>query len=406
MLEIIALVFICKTLGTRMRAKAWNPLALQFLQVIGWFGGELVGAIVMVIVCAIINPEQPPSMGMIYVGAILGGLASVALCFTIVTLLPDRSAEMTMGITGFPRSSAVNPLVVAGTPTAIATSENPYAVFSAAPVTGHASQTSSNTDARTWPPDSRFTAASGYGPLRPFTPAELASSAYYKARVNRLSFANINRFTGNVFLRVVLYVTRMFRLPLPADNYSTVTDQIVEIEHDSVRPIVMQSLRSVIVESMNGPCSEDVLLTTIPTLGMHDVHHYSAPAADSAGFLLAVFHRAKMGVETTILDIGVFAKINDDQWIGVKRRTTQGIIFGSHIKSRRVSPSMPLGRMFEELKKDLGKYAARPAPVNGANLKSLVKQMSWLSDQEMIKAGVLVPLPKAKVEQMLAEAKE
>jgi len=137
---------------------------------------------------------------------------------------------------------------------------------------------------------------------------------------------------------------------------------------------------------------------------MHDLYYYAAPASDSIGFLLAVFHRAKFGAETTTLDVGVFAKINDDQWVGVKRRATQGIIFGGHIANRRVSANMALGRMFEELKKDLGKYAARSVPVDGMNLMNLVSEMSAIADRELIETEVLVPLPQSKVDSLLAQA--
>jgi hypothetical protein len=196
----------------------------------------------------------------------------------------------------------------------------------------------------------------------------------------------------------------MFRLPLPADNIATVTTQLVEVNPDRILPAVMKSLDRVIVESMQGDCSEDAVLATIPTLGMHDLYYYAAPASDSIGFLLAVFHRATSAVETTILDVGVFAKISDDQWVGVKRRATQGIVFGSHIANRRVSANMSLGQMFTELKNDLVKYPARSVRVDGMNVRNLVSEMSALADRELIETGVLVPLPQSKVDSLLAQA--
>lgn len=98
MLEIVILYFLCKNIGTRMRAKGYKPIWLQILMVLMWFGGEVFGAMVAVIVGMIVSPPanietfEPPMLPA-YLGALAGAACAAGIIFTIVALLPDKSFQ-------------------------------------------------------------------------------------------------------------------------------------------------------------------------------------------------------------------------------------------------------------------------------------------------------------------------
>ena len=45
MLEIILVIFMCKSIGKKLRAKGRKPLVFQFMLVVMWIGGEIAGGI-------------------------------------------------------------------------------------------------------------------------------------------------------------------------------------------------------------------------------------------------------------------------------------------------------------------------------------------------------------------------
>ena len=76
MLEILLLVYLCRSLGRTLRDKGRSPGWYQFLLVVLWFGGEVFGAIVAV---AVFRLEGAGS----YLGALVGAAGGATLAFVI-----------------------------------------------------------------------------------------------------------------------------------------------------------------------------------------------------------------------------------------------------------------------------------------------------------------------------------
>ena len=103
MLEILFLVGLCKTIGRILERKGRRSGWFKFLVVIAWFGGELAGAVVAAIAAAIMNPQQEPPMGAIYISALVGAGLSVGFVFLVASLLSDlRRVEPSFGPTAAP----------------------------------------------------------------------------------------------------------------------------------------------------------------------------------------------------------------------------------------------------------------------------------------------------------------
>src|SRR4051812_37574450 len=84
MLEILLLVYLCKRLGVMLRGKGRSPGWWQFLLVVCWFGGELVGALTMVFIVA------EPGTGFdatAYLGALLGAAGGTTFVFVLANHL-------------------------------------------------------------------------------------------------------------------------------------------------------------------------------------------------------------------------------------------------------------------------------------------------------------------------------
>ena len=75
MLEILFLVYLCRQLGQTLRAKGRSAGWYQFLLVVLWFGGELFGGIVSLLLGI-------DGLGM-YLGALLGAAGGAAIAFVI-----------------------------------------------------------------------------------------------------------------------------------------------------------------------------------------------------------------------------------------------------------------------------------------------------------------------------------
>lgn len=90
MLEIIALIFICKTIGNIARNKGRTAIGYQILGVLLWFGFEFAGAVVAIVVAAIATGNEQPGMLIAYGGALAGALLSVVFSIGLVSILPSK----------------------------------------------------------------------------------------------------------------------------------------------------------------------------------------------------------------------------------------------------------------------------------------------------------------------------
>jgi hypothetical protein len=94
MLEILALYFMCKSMGNMLRDKGHKPLGYQVLLVLFWFGGEFVGAVATTVMLALVSGPNAVEQGfnvLAYVGALIGAVMGAGLAFLIAKLLPDRT---------------------------------------------------------------------------------------------------------------------------------------------------------------------------------------------------------------------------------------------------------------------------------------------------------------------------
>jgi len=87
-LEILLLVGLCKWMGSIMRGKGRNPLLLQILTVMSWFGGLIAGAIAGAVYSLVNNPNQDPEVLTLYLFALPFGALSVGIIFAIAFILP------------------------------------------------------------------------------------------------------------------------------------------------------------------------------------------------------------------------------------------------------------------------------------------------------------------------------
>jgi hypothetical protein len=94
MLEIVLLYFLCKSLGSMLREKGYQPLAFQILLVVFWFGGEFLGGVVAAVVHVMRHGDAPPEFGLgIYLFAIVGAACGAGLWFLIASLMPPKHQD-------------------------------------------------------------------------------------------------------------------------------------------------------------------------------------------------------------------------------------------------------------------------------------------------------------------------
>src|SRR3954469_6345272 len=91
MLEILLLISMCKSLGKMLRAKGRNAGLFQFMLVMMWLGGEIVGAIVGMVVLG--------GGGAVYLFALLGAAAGAIVTWIIAKNLKPQDYA---GPRGFP----------------------------------------------------------------------------------------------------------------------------------------------------------------------------------------------------------------------------------------------------------------------------------------------------------------
>ena len=101
MLEILLLVYLCRQLGQTLRAKGRSAAWYQFLLVVLWFGGELFGGVVALILGI-------DGIGM-YLGALLGAAGGAAIGFVIAHSLPPVPAQGPPGFAVMPVPPARDP---------------------------------------------------------------------------------------------------------------------------------------------------------------------------------------------------------------------------------------------------------------------------------------------------------
>lgn len=91
MLEILLVYGLCKHMGTVLSRKGRKSGWFKFFVVVAWFGGEIAGGLAAAVALAIANQGEEPSMGGIYLGAIVGAGLSVGFVFLIASSLSDLS---------------------------------------------------------------------------------------------------------------------------------------------------------------------------------------------------------------------------------------------------------------------------------------------------------------------------
>jgi hypothetical protein len=88
MLEIILLIVMGKRLGTILRAKGRRPGGYQFLMVIFWFGGEILGAVVGAGIAFLTHPDvEELPLAPIYLMALVGAILGMVSIFAIAKAL-------------------------------------------------------------------------------------------------------------------------------------------------------------------------------------------------------------------------------------------------------------------------------------------------------------------------------
>jgi uncharacterized membrane protein YeaQ/YmgE (transglycosylase-associated protein family) len=88
-IEILVLFRLCKNIGLILAAKGRAKLPFQLLLVFLWFGAELAGVILGVIVEAIASGEDNPSLLLAYLFGFVGAGFSAFILFQIAKALPS-----------------------------------------------------------------------------------------------------------------------------------------------------------------------------------------------------------------------------------------------------------------------------------------------------------------------------
>jgi len=90
MLEILALVFVCRAVGRIARDKGRGAIGYQVMAVLLWFGFEVVGAVIAAIASVLATGSEEPDMLVIYGGALAGAVFSLLITFGVVKSLPAK----------------------------------------------------------------------------------------------------------------------------------------------------------------------------------------------------------------------------------------------------------------------------------------------------------------------------
>ena len=93
MIEIFIVFALCRALGNKLREKERNPLGYQFLLVVLWILGEIMGGIAGLIIGMIAENGDEPSLLFVYGGGLLGAACGAGTVFLIAHLLPSLAVE-------------------------------------------------------------------------------------------------------------------------------------------------------------------------------------------------------------------------------------------------------------------------------------------------------------------------
>jgi len=87
MLEIVLLWAMGKKVAAIANAKGRSGTPYVFLLLGLWFGGEIGGAILGIVISIVAHPHEEPSIGLAYVLGLLGAAVGAILTFVIVNSL-------------------------------------------------------------------------------------------------------------------------------------------------------------------------------------------------------------------------------------------------------------------------------------------------------------------------------
>lgn len=100
MLEILAIYFFCKNVGNTVRDKGRKPIGYQLLTVGMWFGGEVFGAIIGVLLFGLHSRSIDPVVYLsAIIGALLGGFGGLMIA---ASLSPVRKESAGLHDSRFP----------------------------------------------------------------------------------------------------------------------------------------------------------------------------------------------------------------------------------------------------------------------------------------------------------------
>jgi hypothetical protein len=85
MLEIILMVVFSKKIAAMVREKGRSPAGYVVMFILFWIAGEFLGAIVGAIVSLIVNPQQEPSLMMIWPLGLLGAALGAGTAYLIAS---------------------------------------------------------------------------------------------------------------------------------------------------------------------------------------------------------------------------------------------------------------------------------------------------------------------------------
>lgn len=84
MLEIILLIFLTRRIGNILEAKGRKSGWYKLLTVLLWFGGEIIGAIIGVVIVHLSQLSE----GFVYLFALIGAAIGAAVAFIIAKAVP------------------------------------------------------------------------------------------------------------------------------------------------------------------------------------------------------------------------------------------------------------------------------------------------------------------------------
>jgi hypothetical protein len=90
MLEILAIIYLCRLNGSTAKKKGHEPARYVVFSVLLWIGGEVLGGIV-----ALILTRGDDGAGLIYIFALLGAVWGACVSRLIVNRLPSVPAIQT-----------------------------------------------------------------------------------------------------------------------------------------------------------------------------------------------------------------------------------------------------------------------------------------------------------------------